>query len=272
MINFKQFLLETLAGNLHLEADYRIPPPPLTHSKFIGQQGSFGAYQWLKKNEPDRLAEVLTGYRNAVRDGWNSKTFMETYLPEYIYTENLSWWVGSFIQAARKDGSPDLNMKFENKRTITAGRSLSVLMQRRRLGGAGAYEVAKLKGWLNTINDINRNYVGNPDENSASFIQKLILQLPPEFEALYNNWATKRKKPRPDLWWHYFVEAADKDDEEYTKNPRKWYRFKNYRSPFHKPGTKSRRQDNWTHKDCDPIPVEGPPVGQYKQIFTGSSE
>lgn len=272
MINFKQFLLETLAGNLYLEADYRIPPPPLTHNKFIGQQGSFGAYRWLKKNEPDRLAEVLTGYRNAVRDGWNSRTFMETYLKEYIYTNNLTQWVDLFIRAAKTDGVPDLDMRFENKRTITAGRPVSALMQRRRLGPAGAYEIAKLKGWLDTIHEINKDYVGNPDENSASFIQKLILELPPEFEALYNNWATKKKNPRPDLWWHHFIKAADKDDEEYVKHPRKWYRFPNHRSPYHKPGIKLRRQDNWTHKDYDPIPVGGPPVGQYKQIFTGSSE
>jgi len=269
MINFKQFLLETLAGNLYLEADYRIPPPPPTHNnKFIGQQGSFGAYRYLKENEPGRLAEVLTGYRDAVRNNWNSKTFMDKYLPEYIYTGNLSWWVGSFIKAARKDGVPDLDMGFENARTITAGRPASALMSRRRLAGSGAYEVAKQMGWLDTIYEMNRDCYSNPNENTTSFIQKLILKLPPEFEALYN----KRVSSRPDSWWHNFTKTATKDDEEYAKTPRKWRRFPNHRSPFHKPGIKNRRQDNWTHKDYDPVPVEGPPVGQYKQIFPGSSE
>ena len=268
MIDFKQFLLETLAGNLYLEADYRIPPPPLTHNKFIGQQGSFGAYRWLKENEPDRLSQVLSGYRNAVRDGWNSRTFMETYLKEYIYTYNLTQWVDLFIKAAKTDGVPDLDMKFENKRTRTDGRHFSALIQRRRLGGSGAYEVAKQMGWLDTIYKINRECYGNPNENTTSFIQKLILQLPPEFEELYN----KRVYPRPDSWWYHFTKTATKDDKEYAKKTRKWRRFPSHRSPLHKPGTKSRRQDNWTHKDYDPIPVEGPPVGQYKQVFPESLE
>lgn len=230
---------------------YYKAPPPLTHIKFTGIQGSFGAYRYLKENEPDRLAEVLTGYRNAVRDGWNSRTFMETYLPEYIYTNNLSWWVGSFIQAARKDGSPDLDMRFKNFRTIVAGRPIEVLMQRIRLGGAGVYQIAKLEGWLDTIYDIHIDCVGDSNQRTRSFIQKLVLKLPPKFEEVYNK---KKKNSRPDGWWRYFVKAANKDNEEYAKHPgRVWHMFPRHLSPFHKPGIKHRRQDNWTHKDCDPI-------------------